>query len=221
VFYHQIQRAKENVLPFIGMGLFIGILAGKASWFRSFGWLNDYFVYAGINTYYPDSGQTLFFNYFDSGPLTFFVIAIFAYSAFSRVIFGIDEKGPRNCREIIRAIENFGSLLATAWLGLILGIMLPTLIFQGVVSCMTFSVYAVYPLLFLIEISICTAFLMSHALYRMKEFVGRGKLKLGVRLEGLFLLGLTILMFTYEGKHSAAVDSFVLWAKSMMLAVAP
>ena len=221
MFRHQIDRVKENMLPFAGIGLFIGILAGKASWFRSVPWLNDYFVYAGINTYHADSGQTLFLSYFDSDPLTFFLIAIFAYSALSRVIFGVDEKGPRNCRGIVRAVENFGSMLAIAWLGLIVGIMVPTFIFQGVVSGITFSVHAVYPLVFLIEVSICTAFLMSHPLYRMKDFIGRGKLKPGVRLEGLFLLGLTIVMFTYEGKHAALVDSLVLSAKSVMSGSGP
>ena len=66
MFQNQIQRVRDNLLPFAIIGLLIGIIIGKASWFRSFGWISEYLRYAGINTRYPDSGQIIFLNHFDA-----------------------------------------------------------------------------------------------------------------------------------------------------------
>ena len=61
MFRKQIKRVRENILPFVYIGMFIGIVIGKASLFRRIDWLNDYLLYAKIDTYYPDSGQIVFF----------------------------------------------------------------------------------------------------------------------------------------------------------------
>jgi hypothetical protein len=94
--------------------------------------------------------------------------------------------------------------------------MLPTLIFQGVVSCITFSVYAVYPLLFLIEVKICTAFLSGDSLYKLQvQFARFSSWKLGVRIEGLVILGMATLMLAYQAKYSAKLEAFTYWARSL------
>ncbi len=217
MFDNQIQRVKDNILPFTYIGLFIGVVIGKASWFRKIGWLNDYFRFSKIDTHYPDSGQIIFFNHFDPDTLTFLLIALFAFSAFYRIVFGTHERDSGNSRSINQTIENFGSLLAIAWLGLIAGIMLPTLIYEGIASCITFLVYAVYPLLFLIEVKICTAFLSGNSLYKLQVHFARfTRWKLGVRIEGLVILGLATLMLAYQDKYSATLESFTLWAKSII-----
>ena len=217
MFQSQVERVKDNILPFACIGLVVGMVIGKASWFRSFGSINNYFNYSVIDTYYPDSGQTLFFNHFDPNTLTFLLIAIFAFSAISRLVFGIREKFPEEGRGNIRTLENFGSLLAIAWLGLIVGISLPTLIFQGVTSSLKFLVYISYPLLFLIEVKICTAFLSGKSLYKVHELAGGyHKHKLGVRAEGLVLLGMSALMLTYHDRQSEAIRSFTHWIRSML-----
>jgi len=216
MFDHQIQRVKDNILPFAFIGLFIGIVVGKASWFRRIDWLDDYFRFAEINTFYPDSGQIIFFNHFNPDTLTFLLIALFAFSAFQRIVFGVHETGSVNGSGINQSIENFGSLLAIAWLGLILGIMLPTLIYEGIESCVTFLVFAVYPLLFLIQVRICTAFLSSDALYKIEELFGRyNKWNSGIRMEGVVLLSMATLMLAYEDKYSDTLASFTQWSKSI------
>jgi len=214
MFNQQIQRVKDNILPFAFIGLFIGIVIGKASWFRQFGWLNDYFRFANIDTYYPDSGQVLFFRHFDADTLTFLLIALFGFSAFHRIVFGFHERGSGRGGTINQTIENFGSLLAIAWLGLILGIMLPALVFQGFASCINFLVYAVYPLVFLIEVKIFTTFLSGNSLEKIQDIFGRNS-SLGIRMEGVAVLGLALLMLAYLDDYSAALESVTRWPRSM------
>lgn len=212
----QIQRVRCNILPFVFIGLVIGIIIGKASWFRSISWLGDYLRYARINTYYSDSGQTILFKYFDPNVLTFLLVALFVFAGLNRFIFGRHEGDSEKVGSISHSLENFGSLLAIAWLGLIVGIALPVLLFQNVNSCIELLVHAVYPILFLIEVSICTTFLSGNALGIFQNIFGSSRgISLGARIEGLIVLGIAATILTYENKYAAAVKSYTVWMKSL------
>ena len=84
-----ILRVVNRILPFICMGLLLGIVIGKSSWLRSFGWVNDYLRYARINTHYVDSGQTIFLDHFDARILMYLLIAIFVTASLQRVFLGV------------------------------------------------------------------------------------------------------------------------------------
>ena len=217
MFQNQIQRVKENILPFIFIGLFVGVVIGKASWFRSFAWVNDYLNYAGIDTRYPDSGQSLFFNHFGPATLTFLLVAMFAFSGIYRIALGVREKGPKERKGFNQSLESIGSLLAIAWLGLILGIMLPTLVFQGFASFITFFVNVSYPLVFLVEVNIGAAFLSGNTLKKVHDLAGGyHREMLATRAEGIVLLSPSIIMITYQQKHLDTIKSFTVWIKSML-----
>jgi hypothetical protein len=217
MFDNQVQRVKDNILPFVLIGLFVGIFIGKASWFRSFGWINDYLKYAEINTYYPDSGQILFFNHFGPDSLTFLLVAIFAFAGIGRMARGVREKDLDDKDGIVQSLENLGSLLAVAWLGLILGMTPPVLIYEGFASSVGFLVNIAYPLVFLVEVNICIAFLSGDTLRKVHDLVERyDRSNFGVRGEGLFLLALAILILTYENKHVDTITAFTLWIRSFL-----
>lgn len=195
------------------MGLLLGIVIGKASWLRSFGWINEYLVYAKINTYYVDSGQTIFLDHFDAGILMYLLIAIFVTAALQRVFLGIRDQGQKTAG-VIPTLASFGSLLAIAWAGMILGISIPTFIFQGYGKFVIFFLYIIYPLLFLIELKICTDFLSG----KLYAIVGlRGPSRLGIRVEGLVVMGIALTMLTYQELYFASIRSFTRWANSMLL----
>jgi hypothetical protein len=217
MFDNQIQRVKDNILPFVFIGLIIGIVIGKASWFRSIGWINSYLKYSGINTYYPDSGQILFLNHFGPETLTFLLVAMFAFAGIYRIALGSREEGPRSSSGMVQSFENFGSLLAIAWLGLILGIAVPTLIFQGFSSFIAFFVSVFYPLVFLTEVNFCTSFLSGDTLRKVHDSIERyGRGNLGIRAEGICLLALSILMLTYVDKHTDVINSFTHFIRSIL-----
>ena len=217
MFQKYIQRIKNNILPFVFMGLIVGIVIGKASWFRSFGWLNDYIKYAGINTYYPDSGQSLFFDHFGPATLTFLLIAMFAFSGIHRIALGARERSFRDKKGFNHTLESFGSLLAIAWLGLILGITLPTLVFQGFTKFIVFFVNVSYPLVFLLEAAVCVAFLSGDTLKKVHNLAGGyARENIAIRAEGIVLLLLSIAMITYQQKHLDTIKSFTLWVKSIL-----
>jgi hypothetical protein len=217
MFFSQVQRVKNNILPFALIGLCVGIVIGKASWFRSFRPIREFFDYAGIYTRYPDSGQGLFFDHFNEDTLTLLLVVMFLLSALSRLVLGIREKFPEDSRGNIHTLDNFGSLLAIAWMGLMLGISVPVFALQGFSSFAKFIVYIVYPLVFLIEVKICTAFLSGNSLYAVHNMAGgHRRPKLGIRAEGLVVLILAILMLTFQSRQYEGIELFVNWIQSLV-----
>ena len=215
MFNYQLKRVKDNILPFACIGLLIGTVIGKASWFRSFPSLNNYFGYAGISTYFPDSGQIVFYNHFSPDTLTLLLVAIFGFAGITRLVLGVTERGPQDRTSIMQSLESIGALLAIAWLGLILGIMIPVFIFQSVTSGVNFLVNIFYPLIFLIEVSLCTELLSGNYLNKVRRLIGN-KANLGIRVEGLLILGLGGLILTYQSQHADTIDSLTVWITSIV-----
>ena len=113
--------------------------------------------------------------------------------------------------------ESFGSLLAIAWLGLILGIALPVLVFQGLTKFVVFFLNVSYPLVFMVEAMICTALLSGAFLKKVHSMVGRyGPESLVIRVEGIVLLLLSTAMLTYQQNHQDLIGSFAQWVKSFL-----
>ena len=113
--HEQIQRLKDNIIPFVLVGLFVGIVIGKASWFRSFGPIRDFLSFSGINTRYPDSGQRLFFAHFDAHLLTYILMAILVIVGLWQLFAGWRGNGFLY-RRMIGPLELVGSYLAIAWM---------------------------------------------------------------------------------------------------------
>jgi hypothetical protein len=217
MFKRYFQKVKNNILPFLFMGLIVGNVIGNASRLRGVGWINDFLNYADINTYYPDSGQTLFLYYFGPATLTFLLIAMIAFAAIHRIGFGSREKNSRDTNSFSHTLESFGSLLAIAWLGLILGIALPVLILQGFTKFMVFFLNVSYPLVFLVEAMICVAFLSSPFLKKVHSLVGGfGPQSLVIRIEGIVLLLLSTVMLAFQSNHLDLIDSFTYWVRSFL-----
>ena len=211
----QITRLKENILPFIYVGLFVGLFIGKASWFRQLGWIDDYIRFAGLRTFYPDSGQMLFFDYFNPNALTSLLVALIAISALHRMATGVHERYSKN--DIGHTFELFGSLLSIAWLGLIVGIMPAVLIFQGFTTFLAFVSNAVFPLLFLLEIVVLRAFLdISRLLIVPIPFHWYREWRMGVRLDGVLILLLAGLMLAYVDWYNSRLLDFTSWVRSLI-----
>ena len=212
MFKQYFRKAGISILPFLFMGLTVGIVIGKASWFRGIGWMNDYLNYADINTYYPDSGQSLFLSHFGPATLTVLLIAMFAFAGIHRIV-----RGSREKKGTTHTLESFGFLLSMAWLGLIVGIAVPALIFQGFRPFMMFFLNVSYPLVFLVEVAICTAFLAGPFLKKLHSLAGGfGPQSLVIRVEGLVLLLLSALMLAFQENHLDLIDSFTHWVKSFL-----
>jgi hypothetical protein len=217
MFNYQIERVKENILPFFWIGIIVGIVIEKAEYLSGIDWLNSYLNYANIKIDYQTIGQKIFFEHFAPNTLMFLLVAIFFLSAVHRVFWGALEKEPKERKGIIYALENFGSLLGIAWLGLMLGIMLPALIFEGYSSFFKFLIFSTYPIVFLFEVSICTVFLYWEGLHKIPEyFDGYSKWRLGTRLEGVGILCLAILFLTYHKQHESMMNKFSQWLLSFL-----
>ncbi len=209
MFNKQLQRLQDNIIPYACIGLFVAILIGKGSWFRSVGPIRDFFTFAGINTQYPDSGQSVFANFFDPNLLTYLLIAILIFAGLWRLAVGSRESGMAH-RSVIYPLENIGSLIAIAWLGLILGMVGPIGGFLGAKQAVTFFVNIFYPLFFLIEVTLLGMFMSGGALSQVRMMVDRfvpGNM--GVRIEGLILLAIGILIIAFQDKYFALIKSLI------------
>ena len=209
MFNLQIQRIRESIVPFACVGVFIGVFIGKASWFRTFDFVRDFLRFSGISSRYPDSGQQVFFSYFDSEVLTYILILILIFTGLWRTVVGNEESGFMQ-RDVISPLERLGSLLAIAWLGLIVGMVVPIGIYEGLASAFSFLATAVHPLLFLASVTLFSVFLSSGVLAWVRSFVDR-KIPggLGTRAEGLVILGMGLSLTAFQDKYFAIVDKLV------------
>ncbi|EIF41619.1 hypothetical protein DOK_17955, partial [gamma proteobacterium BDW918] len=165
---------------------------------------------------YKDSGQSIFFEHFAPNTLLYILIAIFFFSALHRTIIGAIEKPPKHNEGAIYALENFGSLLAISWLGLMIGIMGPALYYEGFASFVKFLVLAIYPVMFLVEVSLCIAFLYWEGMRKIPTYIDdRTGWKWGTRAEGAFVLLLALIMLTYHQQY----DSFIKYLGRIVLTI--
>jgi hypothetical protein len=209
MFNHQIQRIRDSIVPFACIGLLISVFIGKASWFRSIGFVRDFLKSSGIYSRYPDSGQQVFFSYFDSEVLTYILILILIFTGLWRTVVGKEESGFMQ-HDVLSPLERFGSLLAIAWLGLIVGMVVPIGFYEGFASSFTFFATAVHPLLFLVSVALMSAFLSSELLAKVGSTVDRRMPGgLGTRAEGLVILGSGLLLTAFQDEYFAIVNKLV------------
>jgi hypothetical protein len=214
MFRNQIKRITSNVVPFVFVGLFLGLFIGKASWFRQFGLLNDFLIRARINTRYYDSGQMIFMKYFDRGSLMTMLVLLLAFAAVHRLVIGIHER--RSLWNFNQTIDRLGSYVAIAWLGLIVGITVAALINQSIAIGVIFLTNAMYPLLFLVEVVLINSILNRNGLLNLPiQNDIYQKLRVGIRLDGLVILILGGLILTYQGKYHSTIYSFTNWVRSL------
>jgi len=201
----QLTRVKDNVFPFIWIGVLCGWAYAKADYLSSLAWLNAYFDLADIHFDLKKEVKTIFFEHMAPNSLIVLMIAVFFLSSLQRIICGVPSKPISKESGMIYNLENFTSLLAISWLGVVTGISLPAWYFDGFLSFLQFMFVALYAIFFLLEIRL-SAVLLSGELFVSRPEYKEEYWKWGIktRFEGLGLLVITALLFTFQHK----VDNF-------------
>ena len=138
----QFNKVKNSIIPFIFIGLFLGFFIGKVSWLRSFGFVRKYLYNAQIYPNYDDCGQTLFFEYFDAKILTYILLSMFITMGLGRLVF--NKINFVRGQSWLSVLEKLGSILAIAWLGIMIGMTAPILIIQGMYSAVIFLAKGIF-----------------------------------------------------------------------------
>lgn len=207
MFQHQLKRVKENILPFISIGFITGFFISDKNPLISIDWLNSYLNYANLQIN-KKIAEEIFLEHFAPNTLTFLLIAIFTLSAIHRFFYGALEYKPNDKKGMIYSLENFASLLAIGWLGLILGIMLSALLFGEVRVVIAFLLLSLYPILYLVLVSSCTALLYCKILQKIPLYIdNNSKWKIGTRIEGFLILFLAIFILTYHSQINEFIHS--------------
>lgn len=212
MFNGQIERIANNIGAFIWIGFIAGICVGTEEWFEKQEFVRCYLDYADLNIDISSFSETVFFEHFAPNTLILLLIAIYILSALHRMVFGSLEREPREKSGTIYSLENFSSLLAIAWLGMMLGISIPAFVFEGVYSFLKFLLLALYPSIYLVEVTLLTSLLYCEGLHKPPEFLNdKAAWKAGTRLEGFFILILGFLMLTYHQQYNEMMNSFSTW----------
>ena len=217
IWQEQLDRVTSNIFAFIILGLISGFIIGGKSTLESWEWLNRYFEFANINVDYTDFGSSLLSEHLAPNSLILILICSFFLSAIHRIIFGAIETRPGERKGVIYSLVNFGSLLAIAWLGLMLGISVPAALFDGWSMGLRFLIIAIYPLMFLIEVVFCLKFLYWTGLNEKPEYIEeQTRWKRRTRLEGLGVLMAAFLLFTFHSQYQGFMDSLISSLKSAL-----
>ena len=213
----QIKRVKDNITPFLLIGVVMGCFIGAAKKLKEYGWLNNYLEYANISLDYADMGNAVMFEHLAPNTLVILLFLIFLLSALRRIFFGALEAPPKEQKGVIFALENFASLLAIAWLGMMLGIMLPAWWFEDWRTCAKFAFLAIYPVLYLIEVTCVSMLAYSQFLYKLPIFTHeRPKWKIQTRLEGFVILCVALVTLTYHKQLTEFTNLTGKWLHSLL-----
>lgn len=204
----QLNRIKENILPFFLIGLAAGFVIGTSTKLNEMSWLNIYLNYANISIDYAATSSSVLSEHLAPTTLMILLVSIGVSSAMYRIIFGAMEAAPIKRRGPIFALENFASLLAIAWLGIMLGLLLPAAIYEGWRTAAKFAFLAIYPAIYLFEVSAVTALMYCELKYRRPRFENNlRKWRMQTRLEGLIILAVAIALLTYYKQYNEFIHT--------------
>ncbi|MCZ4307407.1 hypothetical protein [Vibrio atlanticus] len=217
IWYEQLERVYSNILAFIILGLFSGFIVGGQSTLESCEWLNSYLKFANIEIDYGDFGSSLLSEHLAPNSLTLILIFTFILSALHRIFFGAIETKPGYKKGVTYSLVNFGSLLAIAWLGLMVGISFPALIFDGFSTAMRFWIISIYPIMFLIEVVFCLKLLYWGGLCEIPVYIEeRKQWKRRTRIEGVFVLAVAMFFVTFYEQYQNFMNYIVEFLKSAL-----
>ncbi|WP_146162720.1 hypothetical protein [Vibrio splendidus] len=207
---NQLNRVRENICAFILLGMLSGFIVGGEDYLSDLKYLNSLLSLLDVQIDYKELGSSFMFEHFAPNSLVLILVFAFFFSSLHRIFHGairtekVEEKG------IIYSLVNFGSLLAIAWLGIMLGISFPALIFDGWKVSLSFWILSIYPVLFLIEISCCQLIMYWEGLSERPVF--KEDMKAWARktsLEGIAILVLAFVVLIGMEKHQTFIDLIV------------
>jgi len=202
MFKLQLQRIRENALPFVFTGLFSGLAIGLSEYFRQVDWLTDYLNYASIDLDLNEAAQKILNENLAPTTLVFLVVVIFTLSALYRIWFGAMESEPKERKGLIFVLENFASLLGIAWFGLMLGLVIPAAIFEGKELAFSLLVMSAFPLILIFQLTMITSIIYLELFHKFPEWADKNSIwRMGTRLEGVMILALVFLFVTYHAVY--------------------
>lgn len=175
-----------------------GVILGNADWISGNRFFLAYEKVSGLDIDLKEFSLGLFFEQFAPNALLASWALVLLLAAFHRMVWGATEGKTFLSAGFIEPLEEFGSLLAIAWLGLMLGLMWPALLFEGWASFFKFAFLCLYPVMYLGEMSMFVRLLSWHGLAEAPIWMDkRVGWRLGTRAEGaaLFLGALLFLAF--------------------------
>ncbi|EIU6827871.1 hypothetical protein L5176_004472 [Vibrio parahaemolyticus] len=213
IFNKQLNRVRDNICAFILLGMLSGFIVGGEDYLSDLKHLNYLLSLLDVQIDYKELGSSLMFEHLAPNSLVLILVFTFLFSSLHRIFHGaipaekVEEKG------IIYSLVNFGSLLAIAWLGIMLGISIPALIFDGWKVSISFWILTIYPILFLIEIACCQLLMYAEGLSERPVF--KEDMKAWARktsLEGIAILVLAFVVLIGIEKH----QTFIGWIVSTL-----
>ncbi len=199
IFSKQLHRTIQNIYPFIWLGLFSGILIGNAGSIQSNSIVQMYMQFNGIETDLANKSTTIFLEHFAPNTLFVIWISVLFFSAIHRILFGATESKTILSIGFIVPLENFGSLLAIAWLGLMLGMVFPAFYFDGFAIGVSFLFLCLYPVIYLVEMTLFVRIISWHGISQMPFWPSqRSRWKLRTRLEGIFIFSIAVAYFVFQ-----------------------
>ncbi|WP_342057852.1 hypothetical protein [Aeromonas sp. OTU364] len=216
IWKEQLDRVMSNIGAFIIIGSLSGFIIGAKSTLESCEWLSSYLKFVNINVDYSDFGGSLLSEHLAPNSLTLILVFSFFLSALHRILFGVIDSRPDK-NGMIYSLVSFGSLLAIAWLGLMIGISFPALIFDGWSIALKYIIISIYPAMFLIEVVFCLKYLYWGGLNERPEYIEDiKKWKMKTRFEGVGVLALSILFLTFYGQYKNFMGLIINYLKSIL-----
>jgi hypothetical protein len=186
----KLNRILNNIFPFLIIGALSGYISVCKVSLESLIWLQDLQSFMKIDIDWEAISIDMFSEHAAPQSLTVIIVSLTFFSILHKLVYGeVQELNTWFGMKVVLSLENFGSLLAIAMLGLILGVAMSALTTGDVYSFIKFILVSTFPILTLVLIRFTLRLCQNVELkFHWKEDEIKHKKK--SRLQGFFVLGL-------------------------------
>jgi hypothetical protein len=200
-------KIKENVVPFIIIGISSGLVFRFEDSIKELDWLTNYLEFAKIPLDLKADYLTSFGEHIAPVTLTYSLIFTYLLAIFHRIIWGeVSAKGTWVTNNVIKPIASFASNLAIAMLGLLIGICIAS-IGEFWKYSVAFALATIYPLAYLLLLRLGVGFVYDDRQHKINSmFRDYAPRPIKSRAQGLYMLIIGSIVITFHSYITVLID---------------
>lgn len=212
MFKKQWDRTKKNIGAFLWLGLIAGVLFGIAGELSSSPIVQSLLSSGDLNIDFKALANTVLTENIAPVTLLFLWVAVLVFAAAHRVIYGAIHTRSLLSIGFIEPLEELGSLLAVAWLGLQLGLLAPVAYYVRPAAAVPWLFLCIYPLAYLGEMSVFMKIISQAWFFPEPDWAEeKRRWRWSTRLEGLLILVGAVGFLLFQRLLNAELDAATAW----------
>ena len=200
-------RIKDNIAPFIIIGLLSGVIFRFADVIQASGFIQSYLEFAKINLNLKADYLSAFSEHIAPVTLSYSLIFIYVLATFHRIVWGeVSPRGTWLTKRVINPVALFSSSLAVAMLGLLIGIAIASLGESWRYS-LAFLIACAYPVSYMFLLKAGVGFVYDDRHHKVTDFfIDNTPRSIKSRAQGVHMLIMATIVITFHSHIFVFID---------------